>query len=415
LSALDGSNGFTINGIDSEDFSGGSVSNAGDVNGDGFDDIIIGASGADPNGIIDAGETYVVFGSNTGFPSSLDLSALDGSNGFTINGVDSEEGSLIRVSDAGDVNGDGFDDVIIGASEVDINGGNSVAESYVVFGFSGNISEDTLSGGESDEQISDESGNSSIIGTELTDNLSGDSSNNTILGLEGDDQLSGNEGDDTIDGNQGLDIIRGGDGNDVLFGGQDSDIINGDLALFNTDFSNNNDLIFGNLGGDGIAGDEGNDTIYGGKDDDNITGGLGNDLIFGDLGNDTIRGIGSPGLVLDPGTPQIDTLTGGPGADSFILGSGFFTTDYTDHGNNDYALITDFNQSESDLIDFDFSIDFPAVNNVVLDNMTLPDIGMGTGVFVTISGENEFVAFIQGIDANNLNLIEPVSGLVTIQ
>ena len=50
LSALDGTNGFTLNGIDASDFSGRSVSSAGDVNGDGFDDLIVGAFGADPNG-----------------------------------------------------------------------------------------------------------------------------------------------------------------------------------------------------------------------------------------------------------------------------------------------------------------------------------------------------------------------------
>ena len=43
-------NGFVLNGIDSYDQSGSSVSSAGDVNGDGFDDLIIGATGADPNG-----------------------------------------------------------------------------------------------------------------------------------------------------------------------------------------------------------------------------------------------------------------------------------------------------------------------------------------------------------------------------
>jgi hypothetical protein len=48
---LNGSNGFAINGIAAGDSSGESVSSAGDVNGDGFDDLIIGARGADPNGI----------------------------------------------------------------------------------------------------------------------------------------------------------------------------------------------------------------------------------------------------------------------------------------------------------------------------------------------------------------------------
>jgi len=62
LSSLDGTNGFQINGIDHADFSGYSVSSAGDVNGDGFDDIIIGTYTADPDGKTDAGESYVVFG-----------------------------------------------------------------------------------------------------------------------------------------------------------------------------------------------------------------------------------------------------------------------------------------------------------------------------------------------------------------
>ena len=48
LSELDGSNGFVINGIDAGDFSGSSVSSAGDINGDGKDDLIIGANKTEP-------------------------------------------------------------------------------------------------------------------------------------------------------------------------------------------------------------------------------------------------------------------------------------------------------------------------------------------------------------------------------
>ena len=134
LRALDGSNGFVINGIDYGDRSGTSVSSAGDVNGDGIDDLIIGAWFADPNGNIDAGESYVVFGQSGGFSSSLDLSTLDGTNGFTINGIDGGDRSGFSVSSAGDVNGDGINDVIIGAGSADPNGNSSAGESYVVFG-----------------------------------------------------------------------------------------------------------------------------------------------------------------------------------------------------------------------------------------------------------------------------------------
>ena len=62
LATLDGSNGFRLDGIDAGDESGYSVSTAGDVNGDGYDDMLVGALLADPGGDSDAGETYVIFG-----------------------------------------------------------------------------------------------------------------------------------------------------------------------------------------------------------------------------------------------------------------------------------------------------------------------------------------------------------------
>src|ERR671916_5185 len=104
LSTLNGSNGFAINGIAAYDFSGRSVSSAGDINGDGFDDLIIGAITADPNCISYAGQSYVVFGSNSGVGASFNLSTLNGSNGFAINGIAASDLSGSSVSSAGDVN-----------------------------------------------------------------------------------------------------------------------------------------------------------------------------------------------------------------------------------------------------------------------------------------------------------------------
>ncbi len=126
LTDLDGKNGFRLDGAAAYDLAGDSVSNAGDINGDGFDDVIIGASGADSNGGR-FGSSYVVFGKAAGFGAAMDLSTLDGSNGFRL------DGASIPVSNAGDVNGDGFDDVIIGAFKADPNGDRS-GSSYVVFG-----------------------------------------------------------------------------------------------------------------------------------------------------------------------------------------------------------------------------------------------------------------------------------------
>ena len=84
LATLDVTNGFTLNGIDGRDASGYSVSSAGDVNGDGYDDLIIGACGADQNEALNAGETYVVYGGTSapGTDGVLALSALDGMDGL---------------------------------------------------------------------------------------------------------------------------------------------------------------------------------------------------------------------------------------------------------------------------------------------------------------------------------------------
>ena len=84
LSSLDGNNGFQISGGAAGDGSGFGVSAAGDVNGDGFADLLIGAPYADPNGQL-RGELRGVR-AGVGFASNLDLSALDGANGFQISG-----------------------------------------------------------------------------------------------------------------------------------------------------------------------------------------------------------------------------------------------------------------------------------------------------------------------------------------
>jgi hypothetical protein len=136
LSDLDGTNGFRLSGVAPSDRSGGAVSSAGDVNGDGLADLLIGANGADPNGT-DSGASYVVFGRNTAqpgpFPATLNLCILDGTNGFRVNGVAAFDFSGIAVSSAGDVNGDGLADFLIGADGAGVNGSYSGAI-YVVFG-----------------------------------------------------------------------------------------------------------------------------------------------------------------------------------------------------------------------------------------------------------------------------------------
>ncbi len=140
LTNLTAAQGFVIQGDAAGDYTGGSVSSAGDINGDGFDDLIVGATGGDDGGM-NAGEAYVVFGTDQGFGSAvggrqvMDLTTLTAAQGFIIQGDTGNDGAGTSVSSAGDVNGDGFDDLLIGAPRGD-DGGMDAGESYVVFGSS---------------------------------------------------------------------------------------------------------------------------------------------------------------------------------------------------------------------------------------------------------------------------------------
>ncbi len=104
------------------------VAGGGDVNGDGMPDLLVskGQRGYEPS----AGVTFVVFGSPD--MDSLDLSNL-GDHGFAIHGAKPDDGAS-EAAFAGDVNGDGLDDVIVGAPEADNNARLTSGSAYVVFG-----------------------------------------------------------------------------------------------------------------------------------------------------------------------------------------------------------------------------------------------------------------------------------------
>jgi Ca2+-binding RTX toxin-like protein len=372
LSTLNGSNGFAINGIAADDFSGRSVSSAGDVNGDGFDDLIIGAIWADPNGLSGAGQSYVVFGSNSGFGASVNLSTLNGSNGFAINGIGVYDQSGWSVSSAGDVNGDGFDDLIIGARDADPNGINAAGQSYVLFGqgttptnqppvantdsattaqntavtleASTLLANDTDANGDSlsltgvsnpvNGSVTFSNGNviftpstnftgNASFDYSISDGFGGTSSANVSVAVGGtqtggssNDILTGTEGNDSIDGGNGSDILFGYAGNDTLIGGNGTDFLLGSAGDDLLDGGNGSDTLRGGLGEDifVFAAGEGIDTITDfslGTDKIGLTGGL----TFGDLsfwGNE-IR-IGSDVLAVLTGV-NTNTLT----ASNFVV------------------------------------------------------------------------------------------------
>jgi hypothetical protein len=130
LGALNGTNGVIFNGVNASDYTGSSVSSAGDTNDDGFDDMLIGAYGANEG----AGATYLVFGHNREWASPVSLGVLDGTGGIVFNGATSYDQSGFSVGSAGDINGDGLDDILIGAPSANPNSKWEAGSTYLVFG-----------------------------------------------------------------------------------------------------------------------------------------------------------------------------------------------------------------------------------------------------------------------------------------
>ena len=212
LAGLSEQNGFVIIGEPKVDYSGWSVSGAGDVNGDGIDDLIIGAHLFDVDtGKRDAGASYVIYG-QVDNRSKIELSSLDSNDrkeiGFVIKGVKKNDFTGRAVSGAGDVNADGYADLLIGAHKADRGSKPNTGASYVIYGGPSNY----------------------------------DSLNEILEGGSADDSLVGSHGDDTLNGDDGEDVLFGGAGGDEL--------IIGDADFMHSDHDVNKSKIDGGSGED---------------------------------------------------------------------------------------------------------------------------------------------------------------------
>lgn len=138
---------------------------------------------------------------------NISLSALDGTNGFALLGVGAEDKSGASVSSAGDVNGDGYDDLIVGARKADNNANDdNEGASYIIFGGGQYAANDEVA----------TSGDDALVGTVGAD---------TIDGLAGDDVIRAGAADDVITGGTGADRMYGGGGADTfIFTAGDSKI-----------------------------------------------------------------------------------------------------------------------------------------------------------------------------------------------
>ena len=353
---LDGSNGFRLSSPSTR-----AAAPAGDVNGDGYDDFIVGDPYARAHGHIEAGEAYVVFGTADGFDPTLDLRALDGTNGFVIRGETLWQLGQ-DVSGAGDVNGDGFDDVVVRTS---------YGQAFVVFGkatyhtsgfdaaeldgvdgfriedtapythlldlagvgdFNGDGFSDIAVGTNTGGDAGDTYGAAIVYGRKPTgpvtlvdsaadQTLRGGTFDDILISQGGDDRLIGDAGNDSLRSVAGSDILEGGLGDDEYFVFAD----HGDTMIDTGGIDTIRTTTHWDLADDPQIEDvtlsaAGDWHVAGNALDNRILGSFGANVLSGKAGDDRLEGGGGDDILV--GGAGRDVLIGGSGVDRFDFGSG---------------------------------------------------------------------------------------------
>ena len=310
LGALDGTNGFRIASMAVHGTSSAAAASAGDVNGDGLDDLIVGADYASPDGRFAAGSAYVIFGRTGGYESLVAVEDLDGREGFRIDGAQPGDRTGFSVAAAGDVNGDGLDDILLSAPGSDdgrasfrytIGGdeqtaygasrGDRLGHSYVVFGRTERVSGTLDLGRLRPEE-----------GLRVAGLINGP------LGVEvaGVGDVNGDGFDDMMFGAPGADFYP-------HYAREDAGI---SYLLFGRDFGATVDRP-GGIDGEVLHGDETDNLLLGGQGDDLLDGGAGNDVLRGGAGDDV--------LVFDDADSR--AVDGGAGEDTLRLSGAGQTLD----------------------------------------------------------------------------------------
>lgn len=259
--ALNGVADVVLNGASANDFFGHSVSSAGDINGDGFSDIIAGAPFNDAAGN-EAGRAYVFLGG----------AAMDNTADITITGAAAGDNLGHSVSTAGDINGDGYSDVIAGAFGND-EAGSSAGRAYL---HTGGMSLDNIT----DAIFSGDAANDNFgISVSAAGDVNGDGFSEIIIGAVNNDA----GGTDAGRAYLYINSLSGTDIEDEVYTGATSDFLGFSVSDA------------GDVNGDGYS-----------------------DVIIGAIGNNSARGIAYIhfGGTVPDNTPEV-TLTGAAAGDNF--------------------------------------------------------------------------------------------------
>ncbi|MEM7064890.1 MAG: CAP domain-containing protein [Cyanobacteria bacterium P01_B01_bin.77] len=198
-------------------------------------------------------------------------------------------------------------------------------------------------------------------------------------------------------------VIRGTTGADTLIGGSNSQRIVGKRGNDVINGKGGNDKLIGDHGNDRLSGGSGNDELLGGANNDTLLGGTGNDKLLGGDGNDVLQG------AWRRRSAEKDVMTGGRGRDTFVLGneSGTLYDDGNSKtmGTKNYALITDLNVSQGDIIQLSNDYNYRLGSSP-------KGVDSGRALFIDNGAgqQDELIAVIRG--ASNLNINSSTFNLV---